>query len=192
MVTNPASILVLVNKNRNLPADYEPDDLVQPDVPFPFAGDMPRKLLRPEAASALEELVESAEKEELDIYASSGYRSYSTQRNIFEYNARTRGEEEANRFSARPGQSEHQTGLAMDVTCPEVGFELIQRFGETEEGRWIKDNAHRFGFIIRYPEGAEGITGYAYEPWHLRYVGQHHAERIHELGVTFEEYMQGR
>ncbi|MFO7941567.1 MAG: M15 family metallopeptidase [Bacillota bacterium] len=192
VVTNPNSILVLVNKERNLPSDYEPDDLVRPEVPFPFEGDMPRKLMRSGAAAALEELVDAASEEGLELYASSGYRSYSTQRDIFAYNAKTRGEDEANRFSARGGQSEHQTGLAMDVTCPEVGFELVQRFGETAEGRWVADNAHRFGFIVRYPRGDEEITGYAYEPWHLRYVGERHARRIHEMGVTFEEYMENR
>ena len=192
IVTNPGDILVLVNKNRNLPPDYVPEDLTQPDIPFPFEGAMPRKLMRAPAAEALEGLIAAAREDGHVVYGSSGYRSYATQEAIFQGNVRRRGEEEANRFSARPGQSEHQTGLAMDVTSAAVGYALVQRFGETPEGQWIAENAHRFGFIVRYPEGAEDITGYAYEPWHLRYVGTRHAERIYEAGITFEEYMENR
>ncbi len=192
VVTNPSCTLVLVNKDRNLPEDFVPANLVQPSVPFPFEGDLPRKRMRQDAAQALESLVATAAEEGITLYGSSGYRSYQTQAQIFEANVRRRGEEEANRFSARPGQSEHQTGLAMDVTSPEVGFTLTQQFGATPAGRWLAENAHHFGFIIRYPEGAEDITGYAYEPWHLRYLGEEHARAIYEADITFEEYMEGR
>lgn len=190
VVTNPDHILVLVNKERNLPADYIPDDLIAPDIPFAFEGDHPKKLMREEAAEALQQLFSRAWDDALEIYGLSGYRSYETQRHIFAYNVEQRGEEEANRFSARPGQSEHQTGLAMDVTSPGVGFTLTQAFGETPEGRWLEEHAHEFGFIIRYPEDSEHITGYQYEPWHLRYVGIEHATAIREAGLTLEEYLE--
>lgn len=192
IVVNPSSRLVLVNKERNLPPDYAPEDLVRPNIPFPFEGELPRMMMRSEAAAAIEELVTAAGEEGLVIFGSSGYRSYETQRAIFESNVQRRGETEANRFSARPGQSEHQTGLAMDVTSPDVGYGLVQSFGDTAEGIWIEENAHEFGFIVRYPRDSEHITGYAYEPWHLRYVGCDHAKIIRDTSLTFEEYMQER
>ncbi len=190
VVTNPADLLVVVNKQRSLPADYVPDELVVPDVPFPFEGDHPRKLMRKVAAQALEELFKAAEEQGFVLFAISGYRSYETQKAIFEYNVSKAGSEEAaNRFSARPGESEHQTGLAMDVSSPNVDLRLVQEFGQTREGRWLEENAPSFGFIIRYPEGMESITGYEYEPWHLRFVGVGAAADIAQRGVTLEEYL---
>ena len=188
IVTNPDDLLVLVNKERNLPADYVPDDLVPVDVPFSFSGDDPRRLMRAEAAEALEALFEAAEEADISLVAASGYRAYETQKWIFNRNVERHGEEAANRFSARPGQSEHQTGLAMDVTSAEVDFQLVEAFAETPAGKWLDENAHAFGFIIRYPRGAEDITGYQYEPWHLRYVGPEHATVLYEAEITLEEY----
>lgn len=189
IIKEPSKTLVLVNKKRNLPAGYEPPNLVIPNIPFPFKENLEKKYLRKIAAGALEELFKEVKNKGLDMYGLSGYRSYTTQKNIFDYKAEMRGEEVANKTSARPGQSEHQTGLAMDVTSPKVNFRLLQSFGETEEGIWLAKNAHKFGFIIRYPEGKEDITGYSYEPWHLRYVGKDIAEDIYEERVTLEEYM---
>lgn len=190
IVNNPGDILVLVNKERNLPADYIPENLVKPDIPFPFREDLPKKLLREEAARAIEALFAKAAADGLRLYGLSGYRSYERQEQIFTYKARKRGEEVANRTSARPGQSEHQTGLAMDVTSPGVNYRLNQSFGETKEGKWLVENAPDFGFIIRYPKGKEEITGYSYEPWHLRYVGVEAAREIAKLGITLEEYLR--
>ncbi len=99
------------------------------------------------------------------------------------------GKEVANKTVAYPGQSEHQTGLAMDVSSHKMGFKLHQSFGETIEGIWLANNAPKFGFIIRYPKGKEHITGYKYEPWHLRYVGVQVAEEIAQKGITLEEYL---
>lgn len=188
-VTNPGSILVLVNKERNLPADYVPGDLSVPSVPFPFSGDNPKKYLRQAAAAALEELFAASEESGLELYALSGYRSYATQKAIFENKAEVRGEEEANKTSARPGQSEHQTGLAMDVTCKQVNYALETEFGGTPEGKWLAANAHKYGFIVRYQLGEEKITGYSYEPWHLRYVGIETAADVYTQGITLEEYL---
>ncbi|WP_408011542.1 D-alanyl-D-alanine carboxypeptidase family protein [Pseudalkalibacillus sp. A8] len=189
IVTNVMDPLVLVNKERNLPADFVPETLTVPDIPFAFEGDHPKKQMQQVAAEAIEDMFDQADKDDIPLLAQSGYRSYSTQKAIFASNAESNGQEEANKYSARAGQSEHQTGLTMDVTSPEVSFQLIEEFGETTAGKWVKDNAHKYGFIIRYPKGKEGITGYQYEPWHLRYVGKEHAARIHEKNLTLEEYL---
>lgn len=190
VVQNLEDLLIVANKERNLPADYEPKDLVTPNVPFPFKEDLPKKKLRKEAALSLEVLFKAAEDKGMNLLAQSGYRSYDTQVAIFAYNAEQKGEEVANKTSSKPGQSEHQTGLSMDVTSPEVNYELVEAFGETKEGKWLAENAHKYGFIIRYLKGKEEITGYKYEPWHLRYVGVEHAEKIHEQGIVLEEYLQ--
>ncbi|WP_231618139.1 MULTISPECIES: M15 family metallopeptidase [unclassified Fictibacillus] len=190
VVQNLDDLLIVANKERNLPDNYEPKDLVTPNVPFPFKEDLPKKKLRKEAALSLEVLFKAAEEDGLELLAQSGYRSYDTQVSIFAFNAEQKGEEVANKTSSKPGQSEHQTGLSMDVTSQEVNFELVEAFGETKEGKWLADNAHKYGFIIRYLKGKEDITGYQYEPWHLRYVGVDHAKAIHEQGITLEEYLQ--
>lgn len=188
IVTNAASVMVLVNKKRNLPKNYEPTDLVIPNVPFSFAGKHPKKQLRRQAAHALEELFAQAKREKIELKAVSGYRSYATQKAIFTRNAKQKGEAVANRTSAYPGQSEHQTGLAMDISSASVGYALEQRLGKTKEGKWLATNAHRFGFILRYPKEKEAITGYSYEPWHIRYVGKETAKEIARRGITLEEY----
>ncbi|WP_019005511.1 M15 family metallopeptidase [Cohnella laeviribosi] len=190
VVTNASSLLVLVNKQRNLPADYSPVDLVVPDVEFSFSGDSPKKKLRKPAAEALEALFAAAEKDGIELKAVSGYRSYETQRSIFNRNAEQKGIETANRTSARPGQSEHQTGLAMDVSSKSAGYALEESFGDTKEGKWLKAHAAEYGFIIRYLKGKEDITGYSYEPWHIRYVGKEIAQAVMEQGITLEEFME--
>lgn len=189
VVNNPDDILVLVNKERNLPSDYKPDDLIIPNVRFSFEGHDQKRYLRKEAATALEELFEEAEKEGVIFYADSGYRSYERQEFLFNYRAERDGVEKANKLTARPGQSEHQTGLAMDVTSQSVNLSLESSFGETTEGIWLKENAHRFGFIIRYLKDKTDITGYSYEPWHIRYVGTDVAKEIYENNITLEEYL---
>ncbi len=181
-------ILIVVNKDIHVDSDYKPDDLVIPDVKFSFDGEHEKKYMRQEAAKALEELFKNAYEEGKYIFALSGYRSYNTQKYIFNNFADRMGEEEANKLSARPGQSEHQTGLAMDITSQQVGFGLEEEFGNTNEGKWVKDNAHKFGFIIRYPKDKTHITGYLYEPWHLRYVGKDVAQKIYNEQITLEEY----
>ncbi len=190
IIANPYDQLGLINKEHALPEDYIPEDLVIPDVPFPFAEDLPKKQMREAAAAALEELFQDAKEAELELYAQSGYRSYERQDVIFAANVDAHGEEAANNFSARPGESEHQSGLTMDVTSPAVNFDLVIEFGETEEGQWIKENAADYGFIIRYPEGKEEITMYQYEPWHLRYVGVKAAQEIMSQELTLEEYLE--
>lgn len=189
IVENPDSLLVLVNKNNALPKDYVPQDLTVPNVNFPFQEYDSKKLMRKDAATALEEMFREAKRENINLYAVSGYRSYDRQNEIFASKVIRSGMESAGQFSAKPGESEHQTGLAMDLTSPSVNYGLSQQFGETKEGQWIKKNAHKFGFIIRYQKGKESITGYQFEPWHVRYVGKNAAQVIAEQNLTFEEYI---
>ncbi|MGM0875257.1 MAG: M15 family metallopeptidase [Bacillota bacterium] len=189
IIENPTNILAMVNKEYTLPETYEPSDMVNPNVNFSFGdADVPQRYLRKEAARALEELFKLAESEGIELFAVSGFRSYSRQQGIFNVEKEGKGEKQALQAVALPGQSEHQTGLAMDVSSRSVNLEITEEFGETEEGKWIRNNAHKSGFIIRYPEGKESITGYQYEPWHLRYVGKKQAFAIYKNKLTLEEY----
>jgi len=184
------AVTVLVNKQNGLPANYTPPDLVEVNIPFTFQEKAEKRMLRKEAALHLEELFAAAKENGIILYGVSGYRSYLTQKYLFEYFTRRDGsEEKANQISARPGESEHQSGLAMDVSCQSVNFGLIESFGRTPEYEWLKDNAHLFGFIIRYPQGKEHITEYSYEPWHLRYVGTELAASLYDNRMTYEEYL---
>jgi len=185
---NPADTLILVNKQNRAPA--VPPTLVLPDVP-PTTEDKAKNIyMQPVAAEALEALFAAANEEGIILYATSGFRSYSTQKAIFDRRSQQRGEKAANRSVAKPGYSEHQTGLAMDVEGhSSLGSGLVEDFGETSEGKWLAENCHRFGFIIRYIKGKTDITGYIYEPWHIRYVGHEAAEEISLLDITFEEYI---
>lgn len=187
-IFNPSSTAVLVNKSYSLNEEDEPDDLVLVDVPTVLESVEIRQM-RQVAADALKEMFSAAEEEGIILHARSGYRSYQTQVQLFNNYVENHGEEAANRYSARPGESEHQTGLAMDVTSENVNYQLTEAFGETEEGIWVKENAHDYGFIIRYPEGKEAITGYIFEPWHLRFLGKELATDVHESGLTYEEYL---
>ncbi|GAB6931025.1 LD-carboxypeptidase LdcB [Paenibacillus sp. JCM 10914] len=189
-VTNLSSTVVLVNKQRNLPSHYVPQDLVVPRIPFSFSGPSPKKQMKKIAANALEKLFAAAKKDGIDLKAVSGFRSYATQKAIFERNASIKGAAVANKTSARPGQSEHQTGLSMDISSASVGYALEQSFGNTKEGKWLKANAPKYGFIIRYGKGQEKLTGYSYEPWHVRYVGVYIAGEITKQNLTLEQYLQ--
>ena len=113
----------------------------------------------------------------------SGYRSYDYQKSLYENYVARDGEEAANRYSAKPGTSEHQTGLAFDVG------EMSWTYGETAAGQWLVNHCAEYGFILRYLPGKEDITGYMYEPWHIRYVGVEHAAAIMSQGITLEEYL---
>lgn len=190
IVTNETDIAVLVNKKRGLPDNYEPTDLTEPKVEFSFSGKSEKKMLRKEAAEALEKLFKQASNDGIKLYGVSGYRSRSTQTTIYNYNVKTQGQEETDKVSAKPGFSEHQTGLAIDVSSQSAKFALEEVFGTTKEGKWLAEHAHETGFIIRYPKGKESITGYSYEPWHIRYVGTEMAKEIYENKWTLEEYFQ--
>ena len=186
---DPTDTLILVNKNNKAPA--VPVTLVKPDVQPTREAVSESIYMRPEAAAALEDLFEAAAQDGITLYATSGYRSYSTQKAIFERKLERMDEKQANASVAKPGYSEHQTGLAMDIEGETTkGTGLTEAFGESPEGIWTAEHCAKYGFIIRYPKGKTNITGYIYEPWHLRYVGKEAAAEITELGVTFEEYIQ--
>ncbi len=180
----------LINRDYPLTEEYIPDDLTIPNIKFSFTDQTSdKRKLRKNAADALEELCNTAFAENgLTIYGVSGYRSYDRQYDIYGSNLIKRGIRHTNLYSAAPGTSEHQTGLAIDVSCKSIGYALDNRFAETEEGLWLKENAWRFGYILRYPKEKEAITGYAYEPWHIRYVGVPLAYYLHTNDMTLEEY----
>ena len=177
--------LFLVNKEYMIGADYVPDDLVMPDVKKSSSA----VLMRKEAAQALEEMFAAAKEEKITLVAVSGYRSYQTQRAIYNRRRKAAGKAHVERFVAVPGASEHQLGLAMDVSRSKTAG-LKASFGKTKEGIWLAENCYRFGFILRYRQEWEDVTGYGYEPWHIRYVGKEHALRIRELDVPLEEYVE--
>ncbi|GAB2597942.1 D-alanyl-D-alanine carboxypeptidase family protein [Pseudactinotalea suaedae] len=156
--------VLLVNKSYPLPSGYG-------------SG------LTSSTASAFTSMRNEAARQGLSIFIASGFRSYSHQSSLYRSYVARHGAAAADRFSARPGHSEHQTGLALDVNSTSGSF------GSTAEGRWVAQNAHRYGFIVRYPQHGEAITGYMYEPWHLRYVGPDLAGHLHRTGLTLEEYL---
>ena len=140
------------------------------------------------AAEAAGRLIEYGKSFGHLLFGISGYRSYQRQKEIYETRMKESPAAEVELYVARPGASEHQTGLALDVSAPSVGLELEEIFGETPEGKWLAVYAPMFGFIIRCPKGKEEITGYAYEPWHIRYVGKSLSLYLALTGLTLEEY----
>ncbi|WP_235825192.1 M15 family metallopeptidase [Agromyces badenianii] len=174
---DPNSIWVVVNKLRPLnPQDFEPEDLV--DVPVPHTWE---PMLRQEAADAVVAMFEAASDEaDLALASNSAFRSYSSQESIYD------GDD---LLTARPGFSEHQTGLVMDIGAESGECSLATCFADTAEGIWLRDNAWRFGFILRYPADKTPVAGYEFEPWHYRYVGVPLATEMHETGfTTLEEF----
>jgi D-alanyl-D-alanine carboxypeptidase len=178
-IDDPASIWVVVDKAEPLsPPDYAPDDLVA------VGGG---HQLRAEAAAAMRRMFADAAAQGLPMQVDSAYRSYSYQQGVFSSAVSRLGRAQALRASARPGFSEHQTGLSADIGGG--GCDIDSCFAGTRAGRWVAENGHRYGFVIRYPEGEEAVTGYKYEPWHVRYVGVELATAMEESGVaTLEEF----
>lgn len=188
--TDPDSYSVLVNRTYLISKDYIPADLVVPEIPFSFIGTYEKSYMRKQAAKALEKLFAGAEKKGYQLKGVSAYRSYERQKQIYNNNVRNKGTRKTDKVSAIPGSSEHQTGLSIDVSCSSVDCVLEKSFGKTEEGIWLKNNCHKYGFIIRYPKNKSKITGYSYEPWHIRYVGKNLAKYLFTNGLTLEEYYQ--
>lgn len=183
-LSDPSSPWVLVNKDHRLPADYVPSDLRLPDVPLELRNAREHHQLREEAATATEEMLAVAMESEVSIELASGYRPYSLQAQIYQANGGDNGQT----VSAPPGASEHQTGLAADFKGEDAVCRLEECFDNTAAGEWLAEHAHEYGFILRYPKGSLALTGYSYEPWHYRYVGEYLAEEMHGSGLTFEEY----
>lgn len=186
--TDPNSITVLVNKELSLPSDYVPADLVVPNVLFSFDFYDEKKLMRKEAAIALENLFAAASSDGMALNGVSAYRSYERQYEIFTNNVKVKGLEHTTKYSAIPGYSEHQTGLSIDVSTKSCNNRLDATFADTKESEWLIKNAHLYGYIIRYAEDKTAITGYSYEPWHIRYVGKALATYLYENNLCLEEY----
>ncbi len=181
-------LLILINKENPVEKDYKPEDLTPIKYFAPNRSEAGR-YMREEAAEQFHKLVEAAVAQGHELVMTTAYRSYGFQEILWNNYVATEGEAAASRFSAKPGRSEHQSGLAVDVSAPSVDFALTDSFGKTEEGIWLAENAYRFGFIIRFPEGKEDVTGYLYEPWHIRYVGEPVAAEIYAKDLTLEEYL---
>lgn len=163
--------VLIANKKYPLPKDFAPGE-------------------SKEARAAFEKMAQDAKKQGFELVAFSTYRSYEYQATLYNSYVARDGKEKADRYSARPGYSEHQTGLAFDIG--EKGREdlwLEEAFGESPAGKWLAENAHKYGFILRYPKGKENITGYMYEAWHFRYLGVELATKVKESGLTLEEYL---
>lgn len=157
--------VLIVNKTYTIPASYYPGGL------------------DPTCYTWFTKLQQGAAKDGLNIYCSSGFRSYAEQEAIYNSNVAKDGKEKTDTYSARPGNSEHQTGLAIDVNI------ISDAFIGTPEAKWIEDHCWEYGFILRYPKGKQDVTGYKYEPWHIRYVGSDMSKKIHDRGgITLEEY----
>ncbi|MEH7612029.1 M15 family metallopeptidase [Gottfriedia acidiceleris] len=188
-VSHPDVITVLVNKKYFLPKNYVPKDLVYPNVSFIFKEKLEKRKMRKEAAIALKKLFSGAQKDHIYLSGVSGYRSYATQKVLFNRYVKEDGYVNARKYSALPGSSEHQSGLAIDVSSSTGKCAATSCFTNTKEAKWLDKNSSNYGFIIRYPKGKEQITGYKYEPWHIRYVGVTTAKQIKKRNLTLEEYL---
>lgn len=188
VIAQPADIAVLLNKQNKLPEGYNPTDLVYPDVRFIFSEKVEKRKMRQEAASALEQMFKAAEDDGILLAGVSAYRSHNTQKALFDRYTKRDGLVKAKTYSAVPGTSEHETGLAIDISGSEGKCAAADCFADTKEALWLEEHAHEHGFIIRYLKGKEEITGYQYEPWHLRYVGKDLAAELAKSGETLEEY----
>ena len=172
---------ILVNKYYSLDENYVPDNLVEISNRYALNG---MEMVK-EAATAFESMAKDAQKENLKIIAMSTYRSYNYQIKVYNQYVKADGKEKADTYSGRPGYSEHQTGLAVDVYN---GKENYTNFEKTDEFDWMKEHADEYGFILRFPKGKEEETGYTYESWHYRYVGPTVAKYIKQHNISFEEY----
>lgn len=187
-INDPASIWVVVNKGRILPADYAPESLVAPKVSLSQGAASDNMHLRQDAAAAVEKLLSAAGSEGVKLMLVSGYRSYGTQQSVYNGYVSSQGRAYADATSAQPGHSEHQTGLAADLGVQNRKCQLEACFGNTPEGQWLAANAHKYGFVVRYQKDKENLTGYEYEPWHMRYVGKELAAKLYSSGQTMEQY----
>ncbi|AJD90110.1 serine-type D-Ala-D-Ala carboxypeptidase [Jeotgalibacillus malaysiensis] len=163
--------VLIANKEYPLPTDYAPGE-------------------DPEARAAYDEMQAAAAEAGHSLVAFSTFRSYDYQTDLYNRYVEQHGQEEADRFSARPGYSEHQTGLGFDIGAEgQEEHWASDSFKDTKEAKWLAENAHQYGFILRYPAGKEHITGYQYESWHFRYLGEELATKVYESGLTLEEYL---
>lgn len=189
LVDRADPLLLLVDKQHPLGADYVPTDLVKPDVLFSAVIEVRKQVKKP-VAEAIERMFADAAAAGLKLYFQSGYRTYQMQKDIYARNVSKYGTAKADTFSARPGYSEHQSGLAVDLTCEAVGKQLEQAFANTPEGKWVAEHAVTYGFVMSYPKDKKELTGYMYEPWHFRYVGEEHARFMKEHNLILAQYLE--
>jgi D-alanyl-D-alanine carboxypeptidase len=187
---DPTSPWVVVNKTRPLsPKTYTPASLRAPNINLKGGKTAESMQLQAETATALEALATAAQNDGLTMMLVSGYRSHNSQKTIYDSEVRGFGQAVADQESARPGHSEHQTGWAADLVGDSGDCEIEACFAETPEGQWLAANAYKYGFVIRYAKDKTDITGYVYEPWHIRYVGVDLATEMHRSGIqTLEEF----
>lgn len=194
LLTRPDGQLILVNKSMPVDLDYAPTDLVLPTVAYRTDKSQEEVMVRAALVEPLAKLFADAKAAGYDLLIGSAYRSSKLQEMYFNSYSHAHGQTEAEKFSAHPGTSEHQLGLAVDLTTTDRACYLVECFGETSAGKWLAANVHQYGFILRYPDGQAAITGYNYEPWHFRYVGSPIATAVFESGLTYEEafpYLNG-
>lgn len=173
--------LILVNKFHYLNEDYEIEDLVDMSLVYAFSG----KKIKSEVYDAFKSMANAAKKDDLTIVANSTYRTYGYQKNTYNNIKNSKGKTYADNYAARPGFSEHQTGLAIDVSTLNS---TMENFEQSNEFKWLEEHASEYGFILRYPKEKEYLTGYNYESWHYRYVGEKVAKQIKKESITFDEY----
>lgn len=179
--------LQLVNRANHTKQQDIKSDLTIPKVNLVSYKKDEKNLVRKEVAKALENMCNDAKKEEnINIFLNSGYRSADRQLEVYNAEIGNQGDE-GKKYVALPGHSEHETGLAVDLTCKSIKFKLEERFENTDEGKWLLNNAYKYGFIVRYPKGKETETEYNYEPWHYRYVGTEISTYINKEKITLEE-----
>jgi D-alanyl-D-alanine carboxypeptidase len=181
--TSPEQLLV--NEKNVLSKDYEPSNLTIPNIEFADGVSPEEKHIAGVIAKPLEELVRKAKDEGIILLGNSGYRSYKSQEKTLNNRVKEEGKKLAAAYVAKPGSSEHQTGLCIDMTNKDKYF-----VSGTKEANWLAKNCYKFGFIIRYPAGKKNITGIEYEPWHIRYVGKTAAKYIYDKRITLEEYLK--
>lgn len=186
-LTDPTSIWVIVNKQNGIPISYVPS-LTVPDVKLRLGSAEQQMQISTAITPAVKEMFVAAQKDGITLVFGSGYRSAALQRQFYESYKAKDGQQAADTYSARPGYSEHQTGLAFDLTSQGGTCHLQICWEDTPEGKWVAANAYKYGFILRYQKGKEAITGYQYEPWHFRYVGKELASEIKKSGQTLEEF----
>jgi len=174
--------LMLVNKFYILSEDFEPENITDISLSYSYSGNRVAKV----ANDAYIDMANSAKEDGVILLANSTYRTYTRQDEIYKDFYYSKGISYADAYAARPGHSEHQTGLALDIFTN--GTSTTENFEESDAYKWLIDNAYKFGFILRYPKGKEYLTGYNYESWHYRYVGKDVAKEIKELDITFDEY----
>lgn len=179
-IENYYDVGTLVNKYNKLPDEVIFEDLVELEKPYSKDG---KRKVRSIMYDSLIKMIDDAKNEGLKLTVISAYRTNSEQNYLFNNSTKKNGLEHALLYSAKPGHSEHQLGLAVDLNS------VYESFDKTKEYAWLKDNAYKYGFIERYKKGKEFITGYGYEPWHYRYLGVDVATKIYEEGLTYEEYL---